>query len=300
MVGPPSLMAYGWYTNGEGCISGQAKSGTELAPWTAVPRWWASLILYHDRGVGSHPLEFHSNWTRDVLPESGTPDQAPFVQAPDVWVWPDALPSLEPTVNPMSIPIGRPGPEKAPVPYRLIPYRVPNPWLSPNEQTIWGPVERAGPKTNANARFVVRPGQEVKVNPDAPPVPRAPPQRGTKERKFKIAVGGVTAKIINIATESIDFIDALFYALPAKARRGADTPDKKAMAIYRHYDELNMSKAIANLLVQQVQDRAYGTIGRASAEAARRAGRSTGFQLGPWDTAGGYYGNDFAWSHGAG
>lgn len=46
-----------------------------------------------------------------------------------------------------------------------------------------------------------------------------------------------------------------------------------------------MQQAIINLILNQAEDYAYGRLGRINAAAARAAGRDTGFQLGPWDTA---------------
>lgn len=294
-AGPPSAMKLNATTHrGAYCLSGQAD--VNMVPLgTPIPRYVWSIVIFH-RGEGAHPMEVHSAWARDKNPAAGQPDMPGPIYRPDTWIWPESEPALEPTVNPMAVPVGRPGPEKAPVPYRLIPYRQANPFLSPHEQSNWGPrtlVREAG-----ELSWKFDPRYRSRVRPEAKPHVRQPPGKGTKERKLNLSIGGVPGKIIGGVTEAVDAVDAIYAALPRKYKSPGLTPQEKAAQIYRHFDEVDLRKALANLFVQQVSDRAWGTIGRAAAQAAVKGGLPRGLQFGPWDTAGGYYGTAAEWAFG--
>lgn len=299
-AGPPTHVSFGGMAAPPiYCISGQAYNPSVWVPFgTPIPRYYYGFIVGHHKGDAfTHPMEVVSVYGRDVLPRQGAPDEPALVwQPPATWVFPDVAPALEPTVNPMAVPIARPGPEKAPVPYRLIPYRQPNPFLSPHEQSNWGPrtlVREAG-----ELSWKFDPRYRNRVRPEAKPHVRQPPGKGTKERKLNLSIGGVPGKIIGGVTEAVDAVDAIYAALPSKYKSPGLTPQEKAAQIYRHFDQVDLRKALANLFVQQVSDRAWGTIGKAAAQAAVKGGLPRGLQFGPWDTAGGYYGTAAEWAFG--
>lgn len=274
------------------CLKGQAKTEYMHEIGTPIPRYWYNFSLYWDNGRATHPMEHESSWKRDKLPRAGAPDEPAVTLAPNGFSFPDVAPSLQLSVDPLSVPLHIPAPDPAPVPYPLIPLQIPNPFYSPFERTVRGPVAVRAPSVAASPRFTFQPGRNPRVESNPPPHVRKPPPKGTKERKVAIAVGGIPAKIISAVTETADVISAIFKALPGniKAKYGRK-PQDKARAIYDHYDKVDIPRALANLLAQQVSDRAWGHIGKRSGEAARRAGKSTGFQLGPWDTAFSDFGN---------
>lgn len=104
-----------------------------------------------------------------------------------------------------------------------------------------------------------------------------------KERKVVIslnstALGRVVAGAINISTETRDFVDAFFYALPYKDRpKWPDgSPKKLTVAdklkvIYEHYDSMKMDKLIQNLVANEIGDAIGGASGRLRKKAYRQA-----------------------------
>lgn len=115
----------------------------------------------------------------------------------------------------------------------------------------------------------------------------APPRSGEKERKFILAPHQKSPAGIamNIATESSDFIDAVFFAIPRAIRpKWPDGKNKKLSMtaklrfIYDHYEEVNASRMFNNLLQNQVQDTIGGIRGRLNAKANRAGGFATGLR----------------------
>ena len=105
--------------------------------------------------------------------------------------------------------------------------------------------------------------------------------------------GGLRA-LYDATTETVDVIDALYWALPKWARvaemrangsfvGGLKRPGvlEKAQAVYRHMGDMNWLAAMGNLVRNEVSDRAFGRIGRFTAQANRKAGRFHGFAFGP-------------------
>lgn len=130
-----------------------------------------------------------------------------------------------------------------------------------------------------------------------------PPGPATKEKKFILTPGAANAvvKIFNTLTETEDFIDALYWAVQPewtghvvhgrrimeydrlKGRkvwwkkngkwhsRWVNDPSMAAKAdyVYRHLGDMDLRKAVANYIKNEIGDRAYGTIGKLGAKAAR-------------------------------
>ena len=137
-----------------------------------------------------------------------------------------------------------------PLPFPLFLTRAPNPALSPQEQTQFGPggvtdplpweppVQPGTPMVPQTPPDIVigspSPGSSpaTGVDPGSSPAPApvpelgtvpAPPPPGTQEHKVKISRGGVIQKIVAVAgatTEFLDAIDALWRALPKGLRTG--------------------------------------------------------------------------------
>jgi hypothetical protein len=154
------------------------------------------------------------------------------------------------------------------------------------------------PVTQAN------PDLKTKPPPGIPPHVSAPPGPGVKERKanHKAAWRLLIMRGINFVTESKDALDAIWDALPDEyktgyfklhgkhgrvywKRRRKASPQDKMKDLYRHYDKIDISDALKNLLVEQLKDAAYGKFGEARKRQARgmldRLGRPVGLESGP-------------------
>lgn len=184
------------------------------------------------------------------------------------WWW-DHVP--DPFVPFEQVPVGAPvyRPAILPAPF---PRAVPTPKRAPDWR--WqGP--SAGPRSVAT------------VPPARPPGPNV------RERKMIVAIHGVPARLINFATETLDFVDAIHGALPKELQarpRFVDgrwvppSPVDKAMAVYNHLDRLDLRQALINLLLEQFEDAVYGGIGslsRRSLRGNRYYRRPVGWQTGP-------------------
>lgn len=114
----------------------------------------------------------------------------------------------------------------------------------------------------------------------------APPPKGTKEHKLKLSATGITALAINIATETADVVDALFFAFPRAMRpkwengkmKKLGLPDKMRF-IYDNFEEIPVEQAIKNLIANQIEDKVYGKLGKAVGKTNEIRGTATsGFQ----------------------
>lgn len=107
------------------------------------------------------------------------------------------------------------------------------------------------------------------------PPPDVPAGKNHKEKKLKGALATVYLAIsrgVGSFTEGMDFIEALYQAIPAKYRRWrgrdgkwrdrAHGPYEKAKHIYRYLPFIEVDKAIKNLIYNELQDRAIGKLSR--------------------------------------
>lgn len=118
---------------------------------------------------------------------------------------------------------------------------------------------------------------------DAPPPPR------THERKGQVAAAiGKAVQVAFAVTEGVDVVDALFDALPASirknapksgvARKGAyigegtrySTPLDKALTVFKHYRQMDLSEAVKNLLINHFVDKIIGTMSAQGADKLRK------------------------------
>lgn len=109
-----------------------------------------------------------------------------------------------------------------------------------------------------------------------------------KDKERKLRPGPRLARIIRYlgaVTEAADTVDALYDALPSRYRpRYKKTKyekrnvsyNEKLEALYNHWDQVDMSQAIQNLIEENVKDRIYGEIGKAGGEVSRRLGHHYG------------------------
>lgn len=107
---------------------------------------------------------------------------------------------------------------------------------------------------------------------------RAPPAAGERERKFisRTAKAGIElSRALGKLSEGADLVDAVYEALPddvkkrwGKGRKdrpidnwgqyGISGADWKLQAIYHNYHKLDFSEAAKNILLNELEDQAYG------------------------------------------
>lgn len=222
------------------------------------------------------------------------------------WVYPfpgvreNPWPSLNPEAEPVEVPGMPVRPSPQPVPAALadaLPKTAQGqllrgyvaPWELPVKAPdyVVMPIEGLGPVYLPVAQL----GTEVSVTPGQAPVQRpsqhrnARPPFRTKERKFILSAAGgsLAGMIIGAVTESDDFIDDLWNALPDdlkkshKRYKGKDGKWhvakvgelQKAQAVFLHFDSIDLGAALHNVIVDQATDAAYGRLGRLNAKAQR-------------------------------
>lgn len=285
-------------------------------PRYAGGRYWYSRYQYIGFFFGNHRLKLAQSYTYPVAPEPLIPPPHPavipavvqpgkFIPAPrpprgvpaSPWTQPAPLPT--PALDPFALPVQQPVEVPRPIPYRLIPYRVPNPYRSPLEQPSRGP----GPQDELKPRQLPQEEATKVLEPGKPPVVGAPPELrrpgpGVKERKIRAtrAAGKIVAAV-NQVTEAKDVVEAFYEALPDKFKPHVGKQVKvqvsfteKARLVYRHFQDIPAYDALKALADNQAEDRFFGAIGqdlKQGAQSAHEQGYKLhgdlpfGFQRGP-------------------
>lgn len=180
----------------------------------------------------------------------------------------DAMAAIDPLSQPVGAP--EPDPNLAPKP-RALPKRGENPWRSPEEQrqASYDVPPRPGetPRPDVRGRRVVReigkPNQVTAASPK-----REPPGPRVKEKKVRSKFARVVGAIVNEVSETTDYIDAVFKALPKKRRpRWMKRPDQRIHQIWTHWDELDWEQVAINLVLNEIEDRSIGYLGKKSKQA---------------------------------
>jgi len=211
---------------------------------------------------------------------SGIPDpvvvpEVPALLVPNYLSGPVPLP--QPRWNEWPWPHPNDAPELQPVTGFSPP--IPSPrWQTQNRPTE-NPDFSYGPPVMPYQR-PLRPSEiPVEDRKDFPPVPSspAPPHRlrppTSRERETKVRVRGQVGivKLVNAVTESLDFLDVLYYALPKELRpRYKNTrfvwknppPQVKLAFVYKHLDKIDAPKALQNFLTETASDVIAGTVSR--------------------------------------
>lgn len=94
-----------------------------------------------------------------------------------------------------------------------------------------------------------------------PPVDKYTREKKTDRAKpvNKLTAMRIVAKLYDAATEAKDIVDALYDALPKGSKcPGAKSMDDKAYCVWSHIDDLNVDKAIWNLVKNEIGDRLVG------------------------------------------
>lgn len=277
---------YGFYTSNDNlhlkCLGGQALSD-EQPIGTALPNGTGLFYQTYRYAVGpGFRHELHYYWRHPSNPNPATypnPYRPVWIETPIFHPYP--------SLNPETLPIRQPVPVPEHLPIELVPLRVPNPNRVPRYRYETGPAPaRATDKTRVAPRIEIYPDR-VDV-PFAPPLRHEPPGRKKRERKNEVAALnprtglGIT---VNMLGESTDIIEAIWEALPWYKRtmvKGERTkPAQMLEDIYQHYGDLDISKALANLAANQIEDAAYGRLGKIGGQVNRIVGRPVGLTAGP-------------------
>lgn len=151
------------------------------------------------------------------------------------------------------------------------------------------PSAHVHPRPGSSAQPGRRPPVKDVYTTHPDPLPDLPVKM--RDKKFAIAFNSRAAygRFVNGVTEMVDVVDIAYKSLGKKC--GAKTPQGKLACIHANWNTMNWDKFILGLVENQIEDYAWGRLGQVSAKAARRANRSTGFQMGPWDTEGSYHAN---------
>lgn len=207
---------------------------------------------------------------------------------------PDTAPKPMPQADPF-VPPGSTEDDPRPVPWRWVPRLVP--FGDRVEQTERGPVGRT------EAPGYLRPASQVELVTGArtrQAHARAQVKTGDKERKWiaSPAASSLLGMVIGGVTEGLDAIYAVYDALPEACRRSnrpyaprvyirknriikRPPPQEALDRIYNCFEALDFQKAAQNLIVNELEDRAIGYVGRKVGQASRRAGSPFGYQVGP-------------------
>lgn len=264
--GPGSVMASydAWLSYCGTHLAADVTLGTTPTKTSFGTNWRYRLWALSPRPFPSPNYFYHCTWEKIVPKSPAQPDPvAPTIPGQKIWEVPYSWPATLPGLVPWGQPLLNPFPD--PVPVRLAPQQPrTNPW----GETVRGP--RPNPRTF----------------PNRPDLPHKPPPR-TKERKAMLALGGPMAWIVGALTESMDAVDALYRALPEWLRKrlwkehgGYMSPWDKANALYRHLGDVDIGKAVNNLIMDEIEDRAWGALGRITATANRIRGMPGGLELG--------------------
>lgn len=277
------------------CLAGQALSGHLGNYGDPVTVTKGSLVIVSYNQFGRARL--HEHYCRGTV---GDPTVVPFdpakpqrVAAPDEpyvpWrrIAPRWLPIQWPTLPPL------------PLPWVMIPEVMPDPY-EPDADPVPYPVNKPAQSPLIPGNRV--PAFEIVIEPGRPPrvtgartsrhVRRPPIRRKERESKKVIGINSTSmlGKMIGAATESLDFLNAMWDALPwyiRREHRGLN-PIEKLAVILQNLEHFEPGSFVAAWLSNNLQDAALGRIGRMSARASRSAFQnlrgSVGLQSGPWDT----------------
>ena len=183
-------------------------------------------------------------------------------------------PSLEQQQAPAKLPRG-----KSRYGY-YVPFRLDAPVTvirtGPGERPVTVPDVVIGPQPGGGVGPVLTP-------PTHPPDVGEPPKRG-KEKKLNIRSGfaGVVFLAVNWATEFHDAIEAFWKTLPRHLRskprkKGAKVSHVQMLQdLYDHFGRVKWDKGVENFVNNQIEDYAYGSLGRAASYSSRRVGVTTG------------------------
>lgn len=220
-----------WHATCDSCLQLQV-GGT--FDWDAYTTVTTSTVLMRQRAHTSTRYRNIESYWRPAS-ESGT--TVPF---PD---------------DPVTVTNARPNPETVPWQVPGFPDLIPpnSPAQLPGEDVPYLEI----PNIPDSQFHVTSYGPSTAVS--SPPVYHSgPPGQGTRERKVRVRGAGGALRILNTVTEALDFIDALWLALPAELRTPYASPQQKLVDLYTNINEIDVEQAITNLILEQIEDYVYG------------------------------------------
>lgn len=285
---PAAALTRSFVTSG---LGNQAYTGTPGDPWALVTSAHRTFVMGKTGdsfGVPLSRMQMQELWERPVAGAFTKPLPVPAKA-------PVALPVASPQTWPITWNASNAKPGEAPafpaaIPFSILP-RL-NPAANPNRQVRYD-VEGA-PHFLSSMRDVPN-DWSVSIGPrgapnTAPgshtmqPPSKAPPQ--LKERKVRMSqTAGSVLKMVSELTEAVDFIDALYKALPDSAKpryrgtkyvRRVVSPHEKARALFDNFEDLDISDAIYNLIANEIEDQIYGRVGRVGGAISQRLGNPYG------------------------
>lgn len=290
-----SALYYYWRSTNDSVsncgLLGQAwtLSNVNRAPVTAdrsLITGYRNEVLFANFGLSrfSHNEKWHRA-TSGTPPNQNVGRNAARLPQP-LEVWPVEIPLPQPFWTP-----GGPiAPAPHPVPWRVAPLQP----VAPPEAPRALPFRQAA--YNITVGTVGPSVRTVEVSPETGTQPKTTqgnrnPQRvrvREKERKVKTNVPGVFGAIKAVAENALefnDFIDALWGALPKSVRREAFiangyrvlNPVQRAAVVARHFEEMDLRKAVCNVVRNEVTDRFWGQLGQYAGQAAARHGHAVGY-----------------------
>jgi hypothetical protein len=284
---------------GTPCLGGQAVTPAQQVPLGTPPPGvgtqypatiYPYVVWFQTQSVGDRATQVQSFW-RGKSPEILVPDYiGSFVQL----TFSHEVTVVE-TVDPFALPIRAPTRTPQPVRWPDIPYRQINPARDVNEQYQRGYYTSDDVRNRSDIGLdqVLSPaptslvldvppiGAPVFAPPgSAPPHSASRPRPRTKEKKLIAAATGAAKTLLNVTTESLDALNAVYRALPKKYQKPGASPQRKAELLYKHFDELDAGKAVGNLIRNSAQDNLFGKLGRVQAKANRKGSRYSRIQIG--------------------
>lgn len=163
----------------------------------------------------------------------------------------------------------------------VAPYPVPIPWKDITKLRNFAPDLPTAPvfeQPSAPVYVAPKPNQvPLDDYKQYPPLPRSasppmfhslrPPRKNEKEGKIKMPRS--MARVLSDVTETVDFINAIYEAVPENLRpRYKDTrfvwrnppPQVKLEYIYNHWQHINGRKAFGNVLANHIEDMLIGKL----------------------------------------
>lgn len=220
-------------------------------------------------------------WKRIITKPPSAPFEAlPVYPQPKSWPATIPFPQVNPMVDPFVAPGFDPWPVARPIPYRALPYRIPNPYLAPSENNVFGPLPVPAPKPNPDwlpDLIFDGPGKPTQ-SPDSSHANRPPPKRSKEPPKARLTgMSGKVAAAAFAATEGVELIDAVWSALPPKymARGVAQFGDNytgKLKAIWKYAKHIDTAEALANILMNAAVDKSFAAIHRGAANSGYAKG----------------------------
>lgn len=286
---------FGWTGSsrcvGTGPLPGPAVSGAVYGEWSITHKWlaeWWTVRVSRNHG---ETLRFYH------FPDGPPPPDMPYpppAERPGIIIpQPDPLPypyPFAPQPYPRTPPLTRPRDE---------PYPQPDPY--PRLQPSPRPAPTPSPAPGAVAPIpAIEWGTDSGIKPGWHE--QRPPRRDEREKKKRLKPGVGTQWLFLLKqgvgkyTEIDDTLSALYKGLPWKLRRwrGRDgvwrdrdiTSVARAKRLYQLLGELDVNKAIEEVIKEELSDLAFGTAGNILKKRAKELGDqglwtgNTGFQTG--------------------